>query len=145
MTENLDLLGFDDVASSRPTIQDGEYHLRVVGPKLETSKDGGKYIQYDAIVQSGPNAGYRIFRAIFSLKADKVWQFKRDTKAAAFEIPGGLTITEAGEYFAANGNGLEIVARVGSRPLTVDDGNGNYVPDPEGGRENTVRRWLSAA
>lgn len=144
--QNLDLLGFDNVQATRPVIPDGEYHGKIVGASLESSKDKkSKYISYDAIVQTGPHAGYRVFNGIFSLKSDKVWQFKRDLNAVGFEVPNGLTIVEAAKYVVENINGLEVMLKVGSRPAQTKDDAGNYVDDPEGGRENTVRRWLSAA
>lgn len=146
MDENLDLLGFDDVASTRPVIPDGDYHVKIVGASLEDSKDKkSKYISFDAVVQTGPHTGYRLFNGIFSLKSDKVWQFKRDTQAIDLEFPPGLTITEAAKYFVENINGFEAMVRVSSRIAQVKDDNGNYVPDPEGGRENTIKRFLSAA
>lgn len=145
MDEELELLGFDDVATSRPVVPDGDYHLKVIGLSLEDTKDKkSKYISYDAVVQSGPQIGYRIFNGMFSLKSDRAWQFKRDLQAVDFDIPAGLTLVEAAKYFVENGNGLEIMARVSSKIAQVKDDNGNYIPDPEGGRENTVKRWLSS-
>lgn len=146
MVDNLDLLGFDDVASTRPIVPDGDYHVKIIGPSLEDSKDKkSKFISFDAVVQVGPHTGYRLFNGIFSLKSDKVWQFKRDTKAIGFEIPAGLTIVEAAKYFVENINNAEVIARVSSKPAQVQDENGKYVDDPDGGRQNTIKRFLSAA
>lgn len=146
MTDNLDLLGFDDVASTRPVISDGDYHVKIIGASLEDSKDKkAKYISFDAIVQVGPQTGYRIFNGVFSLKSDKVWQFKRDTKAIGFDIPAGLTVVEAAKYFVDNINGAEVIVRVSSKPAQVQDENGKWVDDPDGGRQNTIKRFISAA
>lgn len=146
MTDNLDLLGFDDVASSRPVAPDGEYHVKIVNAELKTSKDKkSKYVDFDAIIQIGPHTGYRVFNGIYSLKSDSVWQFKRDTKAIGFAIPAGLTIVEAAKYFVDNINGAEVIAKVGSKAAQAQDENGKYVDDPDGGRQNTIKRLLSAA
>lgn len=146
MTDNMDLMSFDDVATSRPVIADGDYTLKIVEPKLNDSRDKtSKYITYSAIVQTGPNAGYRVFNGLYSLKPEQTWQFKRDMKAASFAIPSGLTIIEAAQHFVDSATGFEFVGRVGSRIQQVKDDAGNYIPDPDGNRENVIKRWLGPA
>jgi len=139
-----DFLSFDDVQDTRPTIADGEYVLRVVSPSLRDKNDKtGKYINYDAVVQEGPEAGYRIFQNVFSLAKDNAWRFKAALKAVGFAIPKGLTLEEAAAYFVQNANGFEFVGSVGKKSAQAKNEAGVYV-NTEGQFNNQVKRWLKA-
>lgn len=144
MTDNVDFMSFDDVGDSRPTIAEDQYVLRIVDPSLKDKKDkSGKYVNYDVIVQEGPEAGYRIFGNMFSLGKRNVWQFKAALKAVGFSIPAGLGVEEAADYFCKNANGFEFVGTVTKKPATARGEDGTYKP-VEGQFVNQVSRWLKA-
>jgi len=146
MTEtNVDFQTFDDIPDSRPVIADGEYVLRVVNPTVKEKRDKtGKFINYDAVVQEGPEAGYRIFGSMFSLAKSNVWAFKGAMKAVGFSIPRGLTLDEAADYFVKNANGFEFIGTVSKKIATArNEETGAYEPVP-GQFINQVRRWLKA-
>src|SRR5258708_3018069 len=145
MTEaNVDFMSFDDIPDSRPTSTDGEYVLRVVDPVLKDKADKtSKYINYDAVVQEGPEAGYRIFGNMFSLAKKSVWSFKGALKAVNFSVPQGLTLDEAADYFCKNANGFEFVGQVAKKPASAKDETGAYKP-VEGQFVNQVKRWIKA-
>ena len=73
---SMDFVSFDDLPEVRPTIPADNYNVRVVG-KIKDSKAGNKYIGYDAIIQDGPEAGYRLFNQMVSIEGDMAYQFKR--------------------------------------------------------------------
>lgn len=145
MTEqqNLDTLGWDDVADSRPTIPNGEYTLKFVGAKVEQKQNASTYyIPYNAVVQAGPNAGYTIFGGMWSLKPDQLWRFKRDLKNLGVTVEPGLSALEAASEVVKIINGMNFVGLVGTQVRRVKDDSGDYVPDPDGTMENTIARII---
>lgn len=144
MTDNLDIMGFDDLPSSRPTVPDGEYTVRLVGIKVKKSQKGSPYLSYDVVIQTGEHAGYRIFQGFMSLDKTNVWRFKAGLKAIDFKVPAGKTLEEAADYFKQNADGTDIVVQVGKRPAQAKGPDGAY-HDVEGEFVNEVKRWVGPA
>ena|SRR5437773_2155527 len=123
---NMDFMSFDDLPEVRPTIEDGEYNVRVMA-KLKDSKKGGKYIGFDAIVQDGANAGYRMFNQIIAIEGEQAFQLKKAAKAVGFKPVPGLTVYEAAQGLVDFINGNIYLVRVGRKPAQEQNEDGVWV------------------
>ena len=144
-TGNMDFVSFDDLPEVRPTIPADNYNVRVLGAKIKDSKAGNKYISYDAIVQDGPEAGYRLFSQMVSVEGDMAYQFKRAVKATKVSVPKGLTVLEAAQYFVEQINGKVFLVKVGLKTAQEkDDETGKWVDIP-GNFVNQIKGFISPA
>lgn len=123
---------FDNAPSTAPTIPRADYHLRIVDPELKTSKDGGKYISYRAVVQSGPKAGKSVF-SMWSLGDDYIHQLKGDLLRLEVDYPKGLNLLEVAAWVVANIGGTEGIGRVTEKPRKDD-------PDA---MQNSISKWIT--
>lgn len=147
MTENdLEHASFDDIPSAPPCAPDGDYTVTIKGPELRTSKNtNSRYISYSAVVASGPDAGHTIF-SMFSLKPQAFWRFKQAVSPLPIVVSPGATPIEAVEEILPQLDGMQVRVKVGSRVRQVqDEDEGGYIDDPEGNRENTIKKWLGPA
>src|SRR2546428_7525073 len=140
-TGNMDFMSFDDLPEVRPTIADGEYHLRILA-KLKDSKKGCKYIGFDAIVQDGDDAGYRMFNQVIPIEGEYGFMLKRSAKALGIKVPAGLTVYEAAQYVVDQINGNVYLARVGRKPAQEFDADAGKYVDIPGNFVNQVKSFV---
>lgn len=129
--DTLDYMDLSEVPNGPPLIPVDDYHLKVVDAESRATKEGnGAFLNYRAVVQSGPFAG----RSIFGMwttknaagKQDNVWRTKRDWKILGYTPVGAPKISEI--------IGLEGYAKVGTKQRfgTEDE------------QENTVKSWIKS-
>lgn len=130
--DSLDFINFNDVEEGTPTIPDGEYLVRITDMWVKETKDGtGKYISYRWVVQSGEHAGHSDF-AMWSLKPEFLWRFKRDCKALGY-------VPENGVPDIKQLIGLEAVARIKEQFKQDKDTKERKA---ENGNENRIDRFI---
>lgn len=132
--ESLDTVDLSDAPDSAPTIPADNYHMRIVDAEMRNTKEGGgKYINYRAIVQSGPYTGEAVWGMWTTRnsagKKDNVWRTKGDLKR--------LGVTDFSNISAATVLGLEGIAKVTEKNKKRD---GEVLSE----KENNIASWVGS-
>lgn len=127
---DIDYINLNDINLAPDTIPPAEYHVKIVEADVRENKaKDGFYVNYRAVVQSGPHAGFSVF-AMWSLKNTAAWRLKKDFRAMEYDPPNGVP-------HLADLIGFEGIAKV-KDDIRKDKDTG----EPTGEKKSTIDRWI---
>lgn len=132
---DIDELNTEDLSPSAPTVPENEYLARIADPEIrDTKSGGGKYINYRAVILSGPYAG----KSVFGMWTTKAADGKQDT---TYQTRGDLKrLGIEGKYTLADLDGLEGYVKITEQ--FRKDRDTNEVTEE---KENKIKKWLRRA